>query len=254
MTDNRDHTAALSRNALIAIISAGIAPFLLCLTLLSPLTGLQYTALIVAWAIAGIALAYTTRQWLATHRQLESSRNRVHDLSVHDRVTGLVNRGVFENSLRREIERSVRYQQPLAVLLVDIVGFRALNIDRGTAVANFVLQQVADLCATTIRSSDLAARFGDDQIVLLLTQTDHSHLAEIANRLRAEVSNAQWVFDHRALQINVAVGGTHFEADGLHDTDGVLAQTLNSLGKAKQTPSGVKIEAIYGAPLLRDAS
>ncbi|HEX9108983.1 MAG TPA: GGDEF domain-containing protein [Longimicrobiales bacterium] len=111
----------------------------------------------------------------------------VHAASRHDPLTGLANRRFFEERLAAEARRCDRYGRPLAVVMVDIDHFKRVNDTHGHDGGDAVLRALGDLLATSLRETDLPARLGGEEFVLLLPETPLDAAAETAERLRARV-------------------------------------------------------------------
>ncbi|MBV8952379.1 MAG: GGDEF domain-containing protein [Actinobacteria bacterium] len=115
--------------------------------------------------------------------------SEVQRLASHDALTGLVNRRVFDDALRREAERFVRTGEAYAVLLIDVDFFKSINDRYGHAAGDDVLREVGAALTATCRSVDLAARYGGEEFAVLLPGCgviDEALAA--ADRLRAAIS------------------------------------------------------------------
>src|SRR5262245_42652280 len=110
---------------------------------------------------------------LALHqrRRIAQLRGRIDDSNRADPLTGLLNRRAFEERLELELERAARAGRPIAVIVGDIDGFRAINERHGHAVGDAALQAVAQNALKWKRRIDLAARIGGEEFALLLPET-----------------------------------------------------------------------------------
>ena len=110
-------------------------------------------------------------------------------LSLTDPLTGIANRRAFDQCLQAEWDRAVRTRQPLSVILADIDFFKDLNDKAGHAAADETLKSVAACISHAAhRSTDMAARYGGDEFVLILPDTDSEGALGIANRLQETVN------------------------------------------------------------------
>jgi diguanylate cyclase (GGDEF)-like protein len=137
-------------------------------------------------------IVWMARQILRPAEQLESSRVRLHDLyqlarvdSLRDMLTGLGNHRAFQEESDRQIDASRRYGAPLAVVLVNIDDFKAMNEEHGHEGGDAILATFAEKIQSTTRSPDRAFRTGADTFALLLPHTDADGGEIFARRLLA---------------------------------------------------------------------
>jgi two-component system cell cycle response regulator len=108
---------------------------------------------------------------------------KVKDLSMRDSMTGLFNFRSFVETLRTEVERSVRYGQPLSCIMLDIDNFKMINDTYGHQSGDIVLKELARSLSLSLRSSDIAGRYGGDEFIIVLPSTDKKQAKSIARRL-----------------------------------------------------------------------
>jgi diguanylate cyclase (GGDEF)-like protein len=106
-----------------------------------------------------------------------------------DMLTGLMNRRAFMPAIRNEVARGKRYGHPLCVLLLDVDHFKQINDRFGHAAGDLVLGAVGKLLSTTLRGSDYAARWGGEEFVVALTNTDVEGGRLAAERARVAVES-----------------------------------------------------------------
>lgn len=106
-----------------------------------------------------------------------------------DHLTGLGNRGYFHDVIRYQIQQAQRFDQQLAVMMIDLDNFKQVNDTHGHAEGDKLLVQFADILKNVIRSSDLAFRLGGDEFVFLLANSDEKACHTLANRLQEAVRN-----------------------------------------------------------------
>ncbi|TBW51852.1 diguanylate cyclase [Marinobacter halodurans] len=104
--------------------------------------------------------------------------------ALHDRLTGLFNRHKVESNLRQEILRCERYGNDLAVLLIDIDLFKQVNDTFGHGAGDDVLRALADLLRRELRAADISGRWGGEEFLILLPETDLSGARNVAEQLR----------------------------------------------------------------------
>ncbi|MGA9525442.1 MAG: diguanylate cyclase [Myxococcaceae bacterium] len=111
-------------------------------------------------------------------------------LSITDPLTGTANRRHLFARLDLEVERALRYDTPLSVVMVDIDHFKNLNDEQGHRIGDDVLRRVSELLASDTRKVDLLARYGGEEFMLVLPQADRKMALEVAEKLRRAVEEA----------------------------------------------------------------
>jgi diguanylate cyclase (GGDEF)-like protein len=152
-------------------------------------------ACVVVGAAYGVYLAAHSR---TTHVDLERAYSahleelsqRLRNMAYRDSLTGLYNHRYFYEQLSHEVERSVRYGQPLAMLLMDLDNFKEINDTCGHIVGDKFLGQIGQLLVKQIRGSDIAARYGGDEFVVILPNTTADEARATADKLSAAVATS----------------------------------------------------------------
>jgi len=187
-------------------------------------------AVIVPLLIASIA-GYIT---LSMYFELEQSRQEIHHLANTDDLTQTFNRRYFFELADRELERSKRSGRSLAIVLFDIDDFKQVNDSHGHLVGDLVLQELCRACQSVVRPYDVFARFGGEEFIFLLPDTDEGRARAFANRLRLLISKHVISFNGVSVQMTISAGTAVFdpEKDSLDDlinrADGALYKAKNS--------------------------
>jgi diguanylate cyclase (GGDEF)-like protein len=169
----------------------------------------------------------------ANNRQLSESVQRSKTLEREantDALTGLLNRRWLENSLPRFVARHTHAQKPLSLLLLDIDHFKRFNDDFGHAVGDQVLALVAQTVEKSLRPTDLAARYGGEELVVILPETPLEGARIAAERVRASIGNSKLAGVPR--QITISIGAATL-ADG-EGAEEVLKRADERLYLAKE--------------------
>jgi diguanylate cyclase (GGDEF)-like protein len=135
-------------------------------------------------------------QSFATHVAIVMERNvffnqteKLKKLTITDPLTGLLNRRYFNERLKIELSRAERTSHHLSLLMVDLDGFKACNDSLGHLFGDKILKNVADTLFNTVRSMDIVARYGGDEFMVILPETEEQLAIDIAERLRRNVVN-----------------------------------------------------------------
>ena len=148
--------------------------------------------------------------------ELEVANRKLAQLSMSDGLTGIANRRCFDLRLASDWVQLARDARPLALLLVDADCFKALNDDCGHLHGDECLRQLARICASVAESEqDLAARYGGEELVLLLPGRDHAAAHAIAERLRREVEAAAMLHPTSTVapHVTVSIGVAAMQPD-----------------------------------------
>jgi diguanylate cyclase (GGDEF)-like protein len=113
--------------------------------------------------------------------------NEVRALARHDHLTGLLSRREFDRLLKEELVRCQRYGHRLALAFIDIDYFKQINDKYGHATGDAALRWVSSLLLGCVRDTDRAARYGGDELAVLLPETDAAGARVLAERLRGRV-------------------------------------------------------------------
>ncbi len=116
---------------------------------------------------------------------------QVTEESLTDVLTGLPNRRYFDRRLVEECQRATRYGHSLALLMLDLDGFKAINDDFGHAIGDSVIKQVAGALLRTVRSSDMVARFGGDEFALIVPEADRNAAIHLAEKIKMVLSSTR---------------------------------------------------------------
>jgi diguanylate cyclase (GGDEF)-like protein len=151
-------------------------------------------AIVCSSAMYGLAMTHSQRHTQilierAYSGHLEELSQRLRNMAYRDAVTGLYNHRYFREQLAHEIERSVRYAQPLSLILLDMNNFKEINDRYGHFMGDRFLGLVGEVVAKQIRSSDVGARYGGDEFVIILPSTSREEAQATGEKLAAAVEN-----------------------------------------------------------------
>ncbi len=151
-----------------------------------------------------------------------------------DGLTGLYNRTYFRQRLEEEISRASRYRQPLACMFVDVDDFKQINDTHGHLAGDGVLHEIARRTIASTRRNDIVARYGGEEIVILLPHTDRAGAIHQAIRLLEMVSTREFPSLGADVRVTVSVGVAMFDPESMRRADDLLRAADTSLYRAKQ--------------------
>jgi diguanylate cyclase (GGDEF)-like protein len=152
-------------------------------------------------------------------------------LATTDGLTGLSNRRTFNTTLEARLREAQRYRKALSLLLLDIDHFKKVNDTHGHPAGDAVLRGVAQVVRRQARETDFVARYGGEEMALVLPETDAAGARAIAERIRNAVAHARHQTDSGALQVTLSVGVATWPAT---DSDLLLDAADKALYRAKQ--------------------
>lgn len=134
------------------------------------------------------------------------AKQEIERLSNIDALTGLNNRRYFNTASAREFRLAERHKKPLSALMLDIDHFKKVNDTYGHAMGDQVLVEIAAACLKIIRSTDLCARYGGEEICMLLPETEAAMANVLAQRLLEEISLLALEADGHKFAVTASMG------------------------------------------------
>ena len=161
-------------------------------------------------------------------------------LARTDPLTGVANFRWFEEEAQREMYSSRRYGGPLSLAYLDLDDFKRINDERGHAAGDEVLRAVADALRTHLRPTDLVARIGGDEFVVLLPHTDRSGAEDALGRVQQDLVATRAIsFSVGVIQLDRAVGS-------IDDLLGRADEKMYAAKQAKQARHGMTVDVVTG--------
>ena len=155
--------------------------------------------------------------------------NNLAKSAVNDSLTGLFNKGYFNEYLEREIARAVRKQLTFSLIMIDIDHFKLVNDVHGHHRGDYALETLADILRVSKRNADVIARIGGEEFIMFLPDTDISGAYTLAERIRNSVES--FPFEEIG-RMTVSLGVTEFI--NTDDNDSILKRVDSALYKAKE--------------------
>lgn len=163
--------------------------------------------------LRNVELARANEELKELHARLQAKNRELRRMSVEDPLTGLYNRRYLDRQLEKEIARARRQNLPLCVAICDLDFFKETNDRFSHLVGDQVLRKVATLLRQTLRTSDVLARFGGDEFVVILPDTDLHGAEALAERLRAAVQDHPWQRLRAGLHLTLSIGIRELSAE-----------------------------------------
>jgi diguanylate cyclase (GGDEF)-like protein len=145
---------------------------------------------------AALALAAVERRQLEEERaRVRTELMRTRELALQDELTGLANRRALEQMLADEVTRAQRHGRPLSILMADVDHFKSINDTYGHRAGDEVLRELARLLSEKLRSIDKAARYGGEELFVMMPETSLAEARQVAERVRSAVAEHTFVVD-----------------------------------------------------------
>ncbi|XKH01329.1 GGDEF domain-containing protein [Marinobacter nauticus] len=151
-------------------------------------------------------LIYDVTEFASSKRALERANEQLAKLSKTDRLTGLLNRGTWENLVDVEFGRYRRYGNPTSLVMFDIDHFKKVNDTHGHLAGDEVIRHAAQTTQDAIRHTDSAGRYGGEEFGIILPETDGDGAAIICDRIRMTIENSVVKTTVADIQYTISVG------------------------------------------------
>ncbi|HSR36589.1 MAG TPA: diguanylate cyclase, partial [Desulfurivibrionaceae bacterium] len=195
------------------------------------LLGLLFTVTLASF------LGIVYRMILSLQRKLATAEEKIRELAVTDELTGLKNRRFLLSRLADELDRAHRYHRPLACLLFDVDHFKRVNDTYGHEAGDAVLKALSDTAQRHCRATDLLGRYGGEEFVMILPETDLEEARLLAERLRKTIADLRISVAEKEITVTVSFGVASYrpaETTALIDLYGFIKRADNAMYEAKR--------------------
>jgi two-component system cell cycle response regulator len=164
----------------------------------------QISRLIIMLTASALSLALVSRS------------QRLLQMATSDHLTGLFNRGYVDDRLAIELSRARRYGKQLSIAVIDADRFKSLNDTHGHSAGDLVLRTIGSILRESFRQSDTAGRYGGEEFVVILPETDMEAAQRKVERLREQVASTPIALATRGekIQMTISAGLASFPQDG----------------------------------------
>jgi diguanylate cyclase (GGDEF)-like protein len=164
---------------------------------------------------------------------LHRDDRRMAELSLADPLTGVYNQNYFMERFAEEIDRARKYCYPVACVLIDIDNFKKINDTFGRVQGDQVLQRVSMILKQKNRVVDMLGRYGVDQFIVQLTQTDLGGAKVVAQRFSEQINRARLVTVDPNYQVTLSIGVAAFSSMRIGSKEDLVRQVKQALIDAK---------------------
>ncbi len=154
-------------------------------------------------------------------------------MNMTDGLTSIYNRRFLEKKLDEEWARYRRYGRPLSVIMFDIDHFKKFNDTYGHQCGDFVLQEIAGYVKESVRKTDYVCRYGGEEFVCILTETDHDAAKTLADRLREGIAEQVMTYESTEFSVTVSMGVAEC-GEGVNGPEDLIRTADAALYRAKE--------------------
>jgi diguanylate cyclase (GGDEF)-like protein len=162
----------------------------------------------------------------------------LYELAMVDGLTGLFMRRYFDARIEEEIERSKRYGTPFSVIMMDVDDFKKLNDEHGHLIGDRVLKAIANCVKSQMRGVDTAARYGGEEIALILPRTDMLNAYNVGERIRSAIAEQRTTTDSdppKVLGVTASFGIASYPETKVKNGEDLVRKADRALYRAKKT-------------------
>lgn len=179
-----------------------------------------------------LCLATTAIVLWVVHLTVKRYQRQLEVIATTDRVTGLANRHALDILLAQKIREAVRQNTPLSAIMLDIDHFKTINDSRGHLAGDRILSEIAQTLRSSLRASDIACRWGGEEFLISLANTDLDAAMQVACALRAKIENSAYLYENETLRVTISAGVATFRPG--NSANDFVARADAMLYRAKQ--------------------
>lgn len=201
----------------------------------------------------GRELRATIEELLGVRRTVELQRAELERAAAVDALTGVASRTAILERLEMEVAEARRYQHPVAIVLLDVDRFSALNASHGVAAGDAALREVALRIRLRVRQADSLGRWGGDGFVAILPHTDEAGAATFADVLRGRVAQGPLRLGDVEVAITISAGVAVMRPAEELDRDGLIRRAEEALSSARSAGGNtIALDRLHGLARLAE--
>jgi diguanylate cyclase (GGDEF)-like protein len=166
--------------------------------------------------------------------ELKKAKDKLGKLSITDGLSGLYNYRYLIHSLESELRRAIRYHRTLALLLIDIDYLKNFNDTYGHLCGDYVIKTVGKLLKSNVRATDFVARYGGDELAVMLIEANATSALEIAEKVKKEIGSHILQWQTKQLSVSVSIGLAMAPAPGIQGVSHLVEAADRALYQAKK--------------------
>ena len=151
-------------------------------------------------------IIYDVTDEASSKLSLQKTNNKLHELSITDRLTTLYNRGYWEECLKQQYNINKRTRMPITLMMFDIDHFKHVNDTYGHPAGDAVLREVSAILKKQIRSTDIAGRYGGEEFAILLVDANREASFMVAERIRKAVEAHTVYYEDMIIKFTISLG------------------------------------------------
>jgi diguanylate cyclase (GGDEF)-like protein len=216
-------------------IFLGMALITLCAVVAQQHLRLALGFIFGGFVVYGIRAAMLQSRIQQTRIALEKANGRLEELAMQDGLTGIANRRCFDQRFEFEWSRAHRSERPLSLLLIDVDRFKQLNDSQGHIAGDECLQSLASALRDVLhRPADLLARYGGDEFVALLPETDATGAVRVASLMKEAFAAHPWSLNAANPPMTISIGCSSWDSRHISTAEGLVEAADKALYQAKQ--------------------
>jgi diguanylate cyclase (GGDEF)-like protein len=179
-------------------------------------------------------LASTISNILAMSLKNAQEYHKLKEMTVRDGLTGIYNHKGFKDFMQREFQRARRYNKPLSLIMIDADNFKAINDSLGHQAGDYVLRELTRCLKSSVRSTDIVARYGGDEFAILLPETEIDKTEVLAKRILRTIKDHSFEWGPKRIKVGISYGtSSTSELEEGEDEEKLLHKADSRLYNAK---------------------